>query len=539
MRLFVALAIATGSVLAQTRPTVTPSTGLFRIAGRVLNASAGGPVARAVVALLAEGDSHTVASVVSDSEGRFAFERLNAAKYQLTASKRGFRTAFYDEHEEYNTAIVTGPDQDTEHLRFRLAPGAVLQGVVSGDDGEPVEGARVMLAARPRHHKQNERIVQVDSATTDDTGAYEFSNLPPGDYMLAVAAQPWYALHRAGNSYSATLADNSRSLDVAYPITYFGSTTDEATASSISLTGGAREEADISLQAVPALHISVEATRRTDGNIARPELQQFVFGTQVPVESHGDIDTLNAGAVEFNGVAPGHYELTMGDPPRIVELDATASQQVDPNAGIPGTTITGMLRMAAEMLPPEEASLVFEPQDGTRRRSAFTTTAHNGRFSFATITPGSWALTVESGGRELPVVSIGIGAGVNRGNVLTVRDQPLNVVVTLSQGITRIEGYSLKDGKGFAGAMIVLVPQVPAAMQALARRDQSDSDGSFALRDIAPGQYTIVAIEDGWDLDWSQPEVIGRYLPKGTPVSVTADSSAQVKLEVPVAVQPR
>ena len=35
-------------------------------------------------------------------------------------------------------------------------------------------------------------------------------------------------------------------------------------------------------------------------------------------------------------------------------------------------------------------------------------------------------------------------------------------------------------------------------MAGLIRRDQSDSDGSFALRDVVPGQYTVVAIQDGW-----------------------------------------
>ena len=32
--------------------------------------------------------------------------------------------------------------------------------------------------------------------------------------------------------------------------------------------------------------------------------------------------------------------------------------------------------------------------------------------------------------------------------------------------------------------------------------------GTFSLQDVAPGSYTLVAIENGWDLDWSQPGVI-------------------------------
>src|SRR6185369_2348805 len=155
-------------------------------AGILVNSITGEPVRRATVAVLAESNSRTIASVGSDSEGRFSLERLPAASYQLTASKRGFRTGFFDEHDEFSSAIVTGADQDTTHLVFRLTPNAVLRGVVSGDGGDPVDGARVLLFQRPQHHDPGERTTQVDATVTDDTGAYEFSNLASGEYLLAV-----------------------------------------------------------------------------------------------------------------------------------------------------------------------------------------------------------------------------------------------------------------------------------------------------------------------------------------------------------------
>jgi hypothetical protein len=105
---------------------------------------------------------------------------------------------------------------------------------------------------------------------------------------------------------------------------------------------------------------------------------------------------------------------------------------------------------------------------------------------------------------------------------------------TVSQGATEVEGFARKDGKAMAGVMIVLAPKHLGAMKTLARRDQSDSDGSFSLRDVVPGQYTLVAIEDGWELDWSLPEVIGRYLRGGVAVTVS-DSSGKL-LTLPDAV---
>jgi hypothetical protein len=89
--------------------------------------------------------------------------------------------------------------------------------------------------------------------------------------------------------------------------------------------------------------------------------------------------------------------------------------------------------------------------------------------------------------------------------------------------------------------MIVLVPNTNSrpVWQALIRRDQSNSDGSFSLRDVVPGQYTVVAIQDGWALDWTDPQVLARYLPAGINVTVSGSSGKLVTLSLPVPVQTR
>lgn len=521
-------------------PAAAPTAGAYRIAGVVVNAVTGEPVRRATVAVLDEEDSHTVASVQSDSEGKFELVGLPAAKYQLTAAKRGFRTAFFDEHDEYNSAIVAGPGQDTGNLTFRLMPGAVLRGVVTADGGDPVDGARVMLFEQPQHHLQGAHITQADTALTDDTGAYEFSNLATGEYLLAVVAEPWYALHQETVRSAATpVSEQSAALDVAYPVTYYESTTDEASATPIALAGGSREEANINLHPVPALHLAVAAPRKADGSIARAELRQTVFGAQISAVSAGFLDALQTGATDFTGIAPGHYRLVQGDPPRILDLDATASQQVDPDAGTPAPVVAGILRMATGQPLPDEVNLTLDPVDGAPGQSELTTVSQKGRFTFDAVPPGTWSLTATAGGKVLPVVSTTEGGAGRSGGLLTVRDHAVSMPVTLSQGDTRIEGFAVKGGKGVAGAMVVLAPRDSAAWLGLIRRDQSDSDGSFTLRDVAPGQYTVFAIEKGWDLDWSRPEAMARYLQKGTNVSISSQSGKLVRLAQPVVVEPR
>jgi len=536
--------VACAPVIAQNNPASASNAGSYRIAGTVVNVTTGEPIQRAVVSALGQDQIHSIASAVTDAQGHFALEGLPAAKYPLSASKRGFRTALYDDHEGYNTAIVTGPDQDTTHLIFFLAPGAVLHGIVSGDGGDPVEGARVMLFERPRHPTDGDRFLQLESATTDDTGAYEFGDLADGDYFVAVAAKPWYAtaMHRgSGNSPGNGVTDAVAQLDVAYPITYFDSTTDEASATAITLAKGSRVEANINLHAVPALHFVIPPPhdQQDKNQFVSVMLRQSIFGAPIPAEVTATSDGTRPGITELSGVAPGHYDLELGNPPRSTELDASASGQVDPDSGSAAVPVTGTLRMSAGGMPPEEAALILQPGDGTQSHTKLIAHAHNGRFQFNAVAPGSWAVMVMGASRVVPALAVESGAKAHAGNEFTVRDQPLNLVITVGEGTARIDGFARKDGKGFSGAMIVLVPKHAANLEALARRDQSDSDGSFSLPNVVPGQYTIVAIEDGWELDWSLPGALARYLPGGTAVTVSDSSGDIVHLAGPVLVEPR
>jgi hypothetical protein len=528
------------STLRALNNQIAPASGFYRISGTVVNAVTGEPVRRATVSAQPVENSQTVESVESGNDGHFALERLPAAKYLLTASKRGFRTGFYDEHEGFNTAIVTGADQDTGGLVFRLMPEAVLYGVVTGDGGDPVEGASVMLFRKPHGHEPGGRIGQTGSAITDDTGFYEFDNLAEGEYLLAVKAEPWYALHPSAGRTRPD-GDPSTSLDVAYPVTYYDSTTDEASATGIALARGSREDANINLHAVPAIHLLFPPQDPQDNTKPHPvQLSQPVFGELLPSQIALTTDATQPGAYELSGVAPGHYELEQGNPPRMIDLDATANQTIDPNLGTPFVALTGTLQTPSGAPLAGEAILTLKPADGAvLPRPMQTAISRGGSFSFESVPSGAWELLVTGSGKLLPVTSTTVDGKKRAGNQVTVGDGPLSIAVTVAAAETSVEGFARKDGRGKGGAMVVLVPGSQSASTGLFRRDQSDSDGSFSLRDVAPGRYTVVAIEGGWALDWSQPEVIGRYLKRGIAVTVTGDSGKVIHLSEPVPVQSR
>jgi Carboxypeptidase regulatory-like domain len=535
------LAVTAIGAHAQSVPKITSG---YRISGTVINAASSEPVRRAMVVVLSqETDGHIVESAETDNDGRFSLDGLPAAKFPLTASKRGFLTAFYDQHEGYNTAIVTGADQDTSGLVFRLTPGAALRGVVTGDGGDPVDGAKVMLFLKPHGHNPGARITQAGEAATDDTGAYEFDDLAAGEYLVAVMAQPWFALHFvAVGVKQKPEAETNPLLDVAYPVTFFDSTTEETSATTISLSGGSLEEANINLRALPALHLKVESPLNQENRVAPVNLRYSFFGVQSPFEGIRSPYDAQRGTVEFIGVAPGHYELTQGvNPEHISEIDLSSNLQVDPNSGTLAEEIRGILRSADSSVLPENMVVVLSSIDNAQlhaARQAPTSRQESYNFGFGTVPSGRWELLAYASGRTLPIASLTMNGRMHPGNQLTVRDKPIQLLATVSQSETRVEGFARNEkGKGQPGMMIVLVPKEPSAFRALVRRDQSDSDGSFSLRDVVPGQYTVVAIQDGWELDWGRPEVIGRYLSHGVAVIVTESSGKLLKLSQPVLVQ--
>lgn len=115
----------------------------------------------------------------------------------------------------------------------------------------------------------------------------------------------------------------------------------------------------------------------------------------------------------------------------------------------------------------------------------------------------------------------------------------MEITLTAVEGAVTLEGLALRDGKGLAGTMVVLVPKDLQKIPLLARRDQSDSDGSFSLQNVYPGDYTLVALANAWELDWSHPETMARYLPGGQTVTVSGQASGSLRLPQPVAIQER
>jgi len=157
---------------------------------------------------------------------------------------------------------------------------------------------------------------------------------------------------------------------------------------------------------------------------------------------------------------------------------------------------------------------------------------------FKAVLPGSYEVSLNSA-NDAFVKSISATGSKVAGRTVEIKGpEPVTLALVVAQGQGQVTGVALRNGKPFAGAMIVLVPKNPEANSQLFRRDQSDLDGTFTFHSVIPGAYTVIAIENGWDLDWSKPAVISRYAAHGQKL-VVGGSQTAIQLPGPVEIQPK
>jgi hypothetical protein len=531
-----------------TVPTTPVTNTGFRIAGTVVSKTDGHLLARARVTVRDVKDAHNFQSVVTSDGGKYEFNGLPAGKYTLTGAKRGFIAANYDQHDEYSTAIVTGAGIDTETLTLRLAPDAIIAGKILDEAGEPVRHALVTLYYND-HSSGVNQVHQFRSFQTNDLGEYEMTPLGPGTYFLSASAKPWYAIHahtelvRGHPTEAPSTVD--RSLDVAYPVTYYPDVTEADEAQPIPIKGGERIEADIHLTPVPSLRLMFRVPDNGQHGYFFPQIEQPAFDGSSFIQTEGG-NVISPGLMEVAGVPAGRYNLRFPGPGTSFQMNGVDltkdGEEIDGSHLEAVSSVKFSIQMQGQSQSQGQAAVPRELTVGLRTDSRMFAGVKQvdakGEAEIQQVTPGRYEVMVWGTGARYSVTHVSSEGTRGSGHALNVTaGSNLSVALTVATGSTEIEGTVTKSGKGFAGAMVVLVPNDPEIDRDLFRRDQSDLDGTFVMHDVVPGSYTLLAIDNGWDLDWSQPGVIAAYTKRGRKVEVGADGKRTMNVAEAVEVQ--
>jgi hypothetical protein len=231
--------------------------------------------------------------------------------------------------------------------------------------------------------------------------------------------------------------------------------------------------------------------------------------------------------IELSGVAPGKYEVDLRssgsrEPSEFADVDIEHDGQ-SLTAG--ETTALGELQVTVKMPEGEQlpGQYLVLLRDAKGKAVQARPGDANGEVTFTAVRPGMYGIVVQTPGRLLTVGrTVSSAATATGAQVNVIGGAKMEVTAEVVAGAVRIDGVAQKNGKPVSGVMVALVPKDTSQVE-LFRRDQSDFDGTFSLRDVLPGTYTLVAVEDAWGTEWMKPGVLGKYVKSGKSVVVGSE----------------
>lgn len=514
-----------------------PSSG-YRIAGVVVDASTGVPIPGAELSIA---ESTLEMNVTADGSGRFAFSGVDPGKYSVYASAPGYVHEGLDEHRGFLTSTAVGAGLDSEHIVFRLHRQVVIFGTVTDERGEPVRNAQVLLFLEDQEvGKRTTRQVSMKQA--NDLGAYRFAHLKAGRYFVAVSARPWYAQNML-SAQPGTQGEQSQarktqsSLDVVYPMTFYPGVTDDHAAAELSLSPGDTQQADIRLQAVPALHLRLNHFSREESDTPGVRAGIGVGASQTIFGSANTglgvvFGEVAPGVFEIGGLPPGNLTLTLNEQQggrweaRSLNVSATEDEVLDASTQAGAVPVSGKVLVA-----PGRFDFSGDVALDGKLHQTQAKLQKDGSFTFSNVLPDTYEVLVNVNADAYPEKITANGAKVSDREIIIDGSSDVQLLIRMGQGFGEIKGVVNSGGKPQAGVLVLLVPAASANLERYTRMDQSDSDGTFTLGRIFPGKYVLMAIQDGWDLEWANPDVLRPLREKGQIIDIAPNDLKKVEVQ--------
>jgi hypothetical protein len=487
------------------------------ITGRVINES-GQPLAGVSIFVRTVGAS-SGQQTATDSEGNFKAQGLDPGTYQLFANL----PAYIPDPPPGDASIPATYYRPGDSATLTLVKGGVIAGAVTNSAGEPLINANVKaLRVRDADGKPVRSGNQVREKPTDDRGYYRIYGLLSGSYIVSVGGP--------GQSYGA-INPYARQAPTYAP----ASTRD--TAVEIIVRSGEQATADIRDRG--------ELGHSVSGRVTGPQTQS-IFGSGVrlmDIETHvmisGASVTSEERTFQLNGISDGDYEISAisGAGPS-TELTVSPARRISvKGADLTGieltlatlASISGRVNIETDAQQPcgrhrdvalretlitlrraPAAPETNNPKDKPVQTSepssflpSFTDAAPNdkgeislrslvsGVYRFETRMPGGgWyvkAITTGANGPNLPRDGIALKSG----------DKVTGLTVTITEGGARLRGrIAVAEGQRLApGLRVYVVPVERDSAENVLRffEGVAESDGSFAIGNIAPGKYLIIA----------------------------------------------
>jgi protocatechuate 3,4-dioxygenase beta subunit len=490
-----------------------------KVEGRVTSLATGEPVRKATLRLRGAMTAQPVNAAdipayqsITDNEGKFLFEDIDPGRYTLMAERAGFVRQTYGASSPTRpgTLLTLDPGQHLKDLVFKLTPQGVITGKAGDEDGDPLPNISVQVY-RQAYVRGKKQLQQTGSAMANAEGVFTVANLAPGRYYLSASdtrvMMPGMR-ERQGR----------RGPEEGYVPTYYPNATDPSAAAAIDVAAGAEVRGiEIRLRKTRVFHIA--------GKVVSPGTLQNTMLMLTPRNpSSGSVNFFRPtmsmvrgdGGFEFGNVQPGTYVIqnqptgmnNTESAPLVVRHEVTIGDEsiedlvlsMAPGPEIKGTFKTEGADPKAPATPAVRPRITLMVTEGMSFNTPQAQANDDGTFQLRGIAPnkymvnvfglpdGTYVKSVRFGGQE--VLSAGLDLTSGSGGTIEI---------TLSANAADVSGV-VRDSKGSAvkGVQVTLwnPTAAPTGVYEPPKFANTDQNGAFRIRNLAPGQYKIVAWED-------------------------------------------
>jgi hypothetical protein len=493
------------------------------VEGTVTNSATGEPVKKARVTLAPAGEHKDAYAANTDASGHFLIDEVDAGRFSLTASRSGFI-----QPKSAHAAVLTlEKGQKMKEIVIKLAPEGVISGRILDTDGDPLEGVDVECMSI-EYQRGKRQLVASHRTNVDEIGEFRLPRLAAGKYIIrATSYDEMPVQERPGGAAGAGQASKER-----YVATYYPSTTNPNNASPIEVSPGAQIGITITLMRTRTFSIKghVNSGSEKSGVFLSPR------GELQPGGPRGaGLDS--QGRFQLEGIAPGSYLLFAGDEHTGARMPLEVHDE-----NIEGIELSPQPygEILVRAIIDGEGDLKHAPREFsiTSRTSGKSGTCHPQDDSPCKFSDHGLDGPFDVLPMGLPIDFYVKSARLGEQDVLdTGFDFTPGVTgvltLVLSPNSAQIEGSvaNAKDEPAI-GAKITLIPDGSHPSPTRCKTADTDQNGHFILKGVAPGEYKIYAWEDIEEGAQEDPDFMKPHESEGQSVSIKekAHETAQLKL---------